>query len=77
MKVNWILQIFVIHLEKGFGQSLKEEMVVGPLCPGVQLKKTWAFPKTKPWLPVDIGFRNLAVDKQLNNSESNLNFFKN
>ena len=45
MKVNWTLQIFVIHLEKGFGQSLKEEMVVGPLCPGLQLTKTWVFPK--------------------------------
>ncbi len=37
--------IFVIHLGKGFGQSLKEEMVVEPLCPGFQLTKTWVFLK--------------------------------
>ena len=44
--------------------------------PWSSAEKNLGFSKTKPWLPVDIGFRNLAVDKQLNNSESNLNFFK-
>ena len=44
--------------------------------PWSSAEKNLGFSKTKPWLPFDIRFRDLAVDKQLNNSESNLNFFK-
>ena len=44
--------------------------------PWIAAEKNLGFSKTKPWLPADIGFRDLSVDKQLNNSESNLNFFK-
>jgi len=44
--------------------------------PWIGADKNLGFSKTQPWLPADIGFRDLAVDVQLNDSESNLNFFK-
>ena len=44
--------------------------------PWIGADKNLGFSKTKPWLPADSGFRDLAVDEQLNNNESNLSFFK-
>ncbi|MDA0345305.1 MAG: alpha-amylase family glycosyl hydrolase, partial [Proteobacteria bacterium] len=44
--------------------------------PWISSDMNLGFSKTKPWLPVDSGFKDLAVDKQLNDNESNLNYFK-
>ena len=39
-------------------------------------KKNYGFSKGEPWLPIDIKYKNLCVDKQEIDSESMLSFTK-
>ena len=39
-------------------------------------KKKYGFSKGEPWLPIDIKYKNLCVDKQEIDSESMLSFTK-